>query len=340
MEIKKMRGTRRINKINSSNIPVTQLNMNDENMAFFNEQVKRCEKYHIIQRTPKGYISKSTQLPAYDVRMTSSCVELMVIDSSGIFRLQFRNSGIKEKQTIYGHKAFLIFKDICKKHNICLDDYIIDNGSEVKKEIEGYIIDVENQVFLDRTFKNAHHIDFHSSFPSGLALTHPEFRPVIEELYNGRKEKPEYKLVLNCTIGYMQSEPCCKAKWAQLARDAINNNNARIRDLAERLKKSGRLVLAYNTDGIWYVGDEFHDIDEGTTIGTWANDHTNCKIRFKSAGAYEFEENGKYYPVVRGHTKLDTIKSRDKWVWGDIYSYDAAPIKYMLVDNYIKHAEE
>lgn len=338
MEIKKIFGDR--HNYNKKPIPVTQLNMNDENMAFFNEQVKRCEGYFKIIRTPSNYISKKTRFPAYDVRSTNSCVELTVLDSSGFFRIQFRNSGIKGKQSVYGRKAFLIFKDICKKHNICLDDYIIDNGSEVKKEIEEYIIKIENNVFLNRTFMNAHHIDFHSSFPSGLALTHPEFRPVIEELYNGRKEKPEYKLVLNCTIGYMQSEPCCKAKWAQLARDAINNNNSRIRDVAERLKRTGRAILAYNTDGIWYIGDVFHDIDEGTTIGTWANDHTNCKIRFKSKGSYEFEENGKYYPVVRGHTKLDEIKSRDNWQWGDIYAEDAEPIKYELFGEYIRNVEE
>lgn len=337
MEIEKLAISR---KFDYKSIPVTQLNMNDENMAFFNEQVKRCERYNAIKRTAKGYISKFTRLPAYDVRQTTSCVELTVLDMSGMFRIQFRNSGIKEKQSIYGHKAFLIFKSICKKHDIYLDDYIIDNGSDIKKEIEPYIIKVENQVFLNRTFTNAHHLDFHSSFPSGLALTHPEFKPVIEELYNGRKEKPEYKLVLNCTIGYMQSEPCCKAKWAQLARDAINNNNARIRDVAKRLKKSGRILLAYNTDGIWYVGNEFHDIGEGTTIGTWANDHTNCKIRFKSPGSYEFEEDGKYHPVVRGHTKLDTLKSRDNWQWGDIYAEDAEVIKYRLEGQYVKHSGE
>lgn len=329
MELKK---AKLILNPNYNLIPVNQFKMNDEGMNIFNEELKKCKGYNKIERTFFGGISTKTIFPAYDVRDTTSCVELTILDKSGMFRIQFRNSGEKEKKALSGHKCFLKFRSLCLKYNINLDDYIDSNGEETKKEIEKYIIKLENDAFCDVEFK-AHHIDFHSSFPSGLVLTHPEFRPVIEELYNKRKENPEYKLILNSTIGYMQSMPCCKAKWAKLSRDAINNNNERIRELANRLIKSGRVILAYNTDGIWYTGDIYHGEGEGSTIGTWENDHLNVKIRFKSAGSYEFIENNVYYPVVRGHTLLDEKKPRSEWKWGDIYNIDAEPIKYYIKED-------
>ena len=35
--------------------------------------------------------------------------------------------------------------------------------------------------------------------------------------------------------------------------------------------------------------------------------------------AYEFIENGQYYPVMRGISPLDKVKPRSEWKWGDIY---------------------
>lgn len=321
-------------KPNIFKIPVNQFKMNDEGMKIYNDELDKCKGYNKIIWTPKGGINATkTIFPAYDIRSTTSCVELIVLDNTGMFRIQFRNSGEKEKKALSGHTCFLKFRKLCEKYDIDLNNYAVDNGEEIKKDIEKYIIKLGNTGFCDATFENAHHIDFHSSFPSGLVLTHPEFRPVIEELYNGRKENPEYKLILNSTIGYMQSLPCCKAKWALLAKDAINNNNERLRNLAQELMNNGRMVLAYNTDGIWYTGDIYHGKDEGTTIGTWLNDHINTKIRFKSAGSYEFIEDGIYNPVVRGHTRLDEIKSRNEWTWGDIYQINAIPVKYWLSED-------
>ena len=341
MEIKRANLTRKPNYIL---IPTTIIKMNDENAIMFNDELRKCKKgkYYQIIRTKSGGISYETPLPAYDVKCTSSLIELTVLDKYGMYRLQFRNNieNDEEKYSLAGSNSFKKFKKLCKKYNIDLDDYIIDNGKEVKKEIEKYIIKLENEKYKDKTFI-AHHIDFHSSFPSGLVATHPEFKGVIEELYNNRKTHPEYKFILNSTIGYMQSIGCCGAKWAHLSRDAINDNNKRINNLSKKLKETGRTVLAYNTDGIWYIGEIYHDENEGTTIGTWSNDHINCKVRFKSAGSYEYIENDIYTPVVRGHTNLDDMLPREKWQWGDIYLNEASPIKYGIdKDGFICKIEE
>ena len=134
----------------------------------------------------------------------------------------------------------------------------------------------------------------------------------------------------------MQSK-WCGYKYAHLSRDAITDNNNRIIKLSDELSSQGRVILSYNTDGIWYQGEIYHGNGEGHDLGQWENDHINCQFRMKSDGSYEFIENGKYYPVVRGYTRLDRIKPRTEWVWGDIYQ--AGIITFSIDINGIKYEE-
>lgn len=245
------------------------------------------------------------------------------------------NKKEKEEGGIRGMKAFLEFKDLCLDKGIDLEEYAIENGAEVKNTIEAPKISMKYIMTSDdEGLDNCHHIDFHNSYPAGLCNKHPEFRPIVEPLYEARKEKPINKAILNLTIGYMQSlQPRVKARWAHLSKDAIEDNNRRIDDLATRLESSGREILGYNTDGIWYRGEIYHGDGEGNHLGEWSNDHVNCVFRSKSDGAYEFMEDGKYHPVVRGKTNYDWIEPRDMWKWGDIYRHDMNIIKYSFDKN-------
>ena len=95
------------------------------------------------------------------------------------------------------------------------------------------------------------------------------------------------------------------------------------------LKATDRIPVLINTDGIWFIGTPTNLSSK--LLGEFEEDHKNCTLRIKSSGAYEYIEDGKYHPVLRGKTKLDRIKPRDKWQWGDIYQEDAQPI--MLTFN-------
>lgn len=315
-------------KMNYINIKCSLLTPNIENANKFNKILKYLKENieNKVPRTKSGGISTSgfVWIPSYDYTYSGSGAELLIITEFGMYRIQFRPklTETEDSKSMSGRKAFNKFKEILSENGINLDDYAVDNGEEVKKEIESPMIKMDNNFFIstkdENGIRNAHHIDFHNSYPGGLMITHPEFKSVIEMMYNKRKENPIYKAILNYSIGFMQSK-WVGYKYAALSRDAINNNNARLRRVAQALKDTGRTVLAYNTDGIWYCGDIYHGEGEGKNVGQWENDHTNCTIRFKSAGAYEFIENGQYHPVVRGYTKLDIIKPRDNWEWGDIY---------------------
>ena len=295
-------------------------------------------------KTKGNYISKRlSNYGSFEVEATKNSVQIIMILPYGAAKVQFKNATVENNGKMFtGTQAFRNFTKILKEYNINIEDYAITNGPEVKKTIETPYIKLERDTYRDLIFDNANHIDFHSSYPAGLANTHPEFRPVLEDLYNKRKENPMYKAILNLSIGYMQTLNVIgfNARYAHLAKDAIADNNRRIENLAERLRNSGRTILSYNTDGIWYDGEPYHGEGEGSNLGDWSNDYVNCIFRAKSAGAYEFIEDGKYYPVVRGQTTLDNIKPRSSWEWGDIYKGTSLQYYYDMKDMHIHKCEE
>ena len=219
---------------------------------------------------------------------------------------------------------------------INMDDYKVSKseGYEWKSKIPAPLIKIDpSKTGEDKIIKNVHHIDFHSAYPGALAEAHPEFRPMLNWMYKMRKEKPEYKQAMDISIGYMQYSK--NPIYAKLSYDANSLNVKKMLDLAELLTKSGRTIIGYNTDGIWYEGEVFHGKGEGKEIGNWENDHVDCTFRAKSDGAYEYIENGKYFPVVRGTSSFERDKPRDKWEWGDTFKGSAIQWNWDETEGFI-----
>ncbi len=313
-------------------IPVTRTDKPEE----FNEVLfaYKDRGYNPIKRTKSGGISiKKFRGTGFDLRINKWGCELTILDFEGCFRLQFRNKifddpNIDEvEKKITGTQALNKLYQELLKLNINLNDYAIDNGKEIKETIEKPLITLQRESFKNIEFNNCHHIDINSSYPSGVKEYRPEFGPIIDKWYQLKKEgHKEYKAYLNLMIGTMQSE-YQHYRYADIAKYAINRNNQKIRDMAKWLKDNGRTIILYNTDGIWFTGDPLPKEMQSDELGKFKQDHSNCLFRAKSSGAYEFIEDGKYYPVIRGHTKLDDILPREKWQWGDIYQERAYEIK-------------
>ena len=313
-------------------IPVNVIAMGNDGMKAFNKIYEKIKSFDRITRTKSGGISiADLHIPSFDVRTSKTCVEMTLL-TTRCYRFQFRTAlddPMKaEAQGISGRQAFNRFKEILKKYDIDLEEYAIENGEEIKKQIPSPKIKLANDYVADVILDNVHHIDFHSSYPAGLANSHPEFRECLEDLYDQRKHDPVIKAIFNYSIGFMQSMSGCKARYAILSRDAIMDNNKRVDQLALELTFANRFVLCYNTDGIWYKGEIYHGEGEGSGLGQWHNDHINCTWRARSAGVYEYIEDGKYTPVVRGRTKLDMKKPRSDWKWGDIYNFECEAVMY------------
>lgn len=322
-------------KPNALQIPITKLHYTTENVELFNAiylYMRKAKDFSIIERTPSGGISNKVKLSKrhrrWDFRQSDSWKEITIIENAGMWRIQMSPGKEKDSPILSGRQAYFMFREFIKKFNIDMTKYEIKNGEVVNKQIEKPLISFPHEKLRrDRIFYGVNHIDFHNSYPAGLVNTHPEFKEGIEYLFNNRKRKPEYKDLLNYTIGFFHSK-YCQYKFAGLARDAIADSNKRVLELAERVERSGRAILLYNTDGFWYKGKPYHGEGEGPNLGQWSNDHLDCKFRAKSSGAYEFIENEEYHPVLRGYTNLDEIKPRENWEWGDIYQENAVVKKY------------
>jgi hypothetical protein len=259
-----------------------------------------------------------------------------VVKAAGYFRIIIQNiQSHKAGEHLSGHQSFYKLQKELLKDGVNIKDYAIENGADVKKEILKPLIKAETGCIFGKTYLNCHHIDYHQSYPAGLVNTHPEFEKTMTRLYLGRKMHPMNKDIMDMSIGYMQSG-IIKYKYAQLARDAMNDNWHRVTNLAEKVKAAGFQVLLYNTDGFWYVGKNgaYHGEGEGNDMGQWQNDHVDCTLRIKSPGAYEFMERKKYTPVLRGKTNLDLKKPREEWVWGDIFNTAADEvIRYQFIEG-------
>ena len=335
-------------------------NMNDIDVEKFNNIVTYIHtlQMNTIVRTKSGGIANNIRHKlvnrfAYDIRNSSSRISLTVIIKHYVWC--FVVGKPKESRVIDPREAWNEFINTCEKHNIDMDDYAIttEEGLKIKKDIpQPYISMKYHMSENDEGLDNVHHIDFHSSYPSGLVNYYPEFRPIVEEIYNKRVEaklnndeytNELYKAILNYTIsGCTQSKyyPWSR-KWTHIARDVRIDNNKRIDLLTIQLEYSGREILGYNTDGIWYRGKIYHGEGEGDGICKWSNDHINCIFRSKSNGAYEYIEDGKYYPVLRGNSTYDKINpDRTTWQWGDIYRGEVLEYYFDEESELIKKYED
>lgn len=332
-ELLKYKHTPITSQLNYILIPVNVFSINEEGKDSFNKVfnfVKQLNLPKSLRTQSGGLVSgKKMVLPSYDITRTAYCIEILLLWHGNAYRFQFR-SQLKSK--ISGRKAFTKLKAMLLKDGVDLKKYEIENGEQVKKEIPSALIKIKHKTYFDQVFENVNHIDFHSSYPAGLVNTHPEFTKTINRLYEGRHENEDYKLILNLAIGFFQSVRGCKAKYAHLAKDAIIDNLNRIKNLSKKLENNGKIILLYNTDGIWYKGSVYHGEGEGDKLGEWSNDIIGCKkFRVKSDGCYEYiDQNYKYHSVVRGIPD----KERKDWKWGDIYEQKA------VVDRYYFNEEE
>ena len=232
-----------------------------------------------------------------------------------------------------------------------------EQGEQIKKEIESPIIRIMSPLYKGREFEHCYHIDANSSYFSRICEEWPEFKDLGQYLYNNRKEKDGYyKSVMTNSIGAMQSKYCLDIsnkylnthepyQLAKISKVAINKTNEFITYYIDQLFRNGFEPLLINTDGIWYRSRDkkdrsFTDEREGTQLGQWKHDHKNVKLYIKSAGAYQYIEDGKCKTVLRGICNLDYIKpDRDTWEWREIENESIFKLKFVEGKGFIRYEE-
>ena len=149
-ELAKLKHTASSARLNYLLIPVTVFNINKEGAEKFNKIYSWLNKQNLYQleRTSSGGIKSGPRRkrPAWDVKQSRTCVEITVILNGCAWRIQFR---AQLKEGMSGRKAFTKFKRLLLKRDIDLEKYAIENGPEVKKEIETTLIGAKRKLFYD-----------------------------------------------------------------------------------------------------------------------------------------------------------------------------------------------
>lgn len=330
-------------KPNKMLIPVNNFGFNDKDIKSFNDIYIYClkmEKEGIFSRnfviTKSGGISiakGNIRGCMWLLTVTKSLAEILIrnIDARYYrFIIGYKKNEMT-KDSMWGRKAFSIYTEELKKDNFDINSLALtpEEGEKIKETIPSPKIDLV--VSPERTYHNAHHIDLNSAFNAGMMKAYPQLEKTVRRMYNMRKIHTEYKNVLNMTQGVMQSS-LVQYKFSHISKAGYEFTNKQIDIMSEKLINAGRRILSYNTDGIWYQGDLYEDDTFGTDIGQWKTDYTNCKIRYKSKGAYEFvDDNGNYKPVVRGELSIERTKPRDTWTWEDNILLDNEIVTYSFI---------
>lgn len=310
--------------------------------------LKDSDLNYPLKRTDSGAIMQTSMAPnnayAWDDYRTNTVARLTIVIAGVVWVIKL-GATKDDKETVYPDRAFAFLKEEFKKDGIDLDEDKLSDEESMK--VKDNIINREKLYIIDSYTKpgeiveNVHHIDFNNSFPAGLANTHPKYAKTLNRLYDerkicdmiGNKFRADFiKKALDIAIGrfhelkFNENGSVKKyPRYAQLALDAIEDNNNRLYLLASELEHANRRVIGFNTDGIWYQGEIYHNAQEGSNLGQWKHDYINCKYRARSKGCYEIEgwdvkhKCNIYKPVVRGRTSLDATKPRETWQWGDIF---------------------
>lgn len=329
-------------KPNKMLIPVNNFGFDEDGINAFNEIYQYCLKKEEegIFKTFKETKSSGISIKHLNIR---GCMWLLNITTS-IAEIIIRNTDARyyrfiigykkdktDKKSMWGRKAFSIYKDELYKDGFDIEDLAIssEEGQEIKKTIPCPKIDL--LVAPERTYYNVHHIDLNSAFNAGMMLKYPQLEKTVRRMYSMRKTKEEYKNVLNMTQGVMQSS-LTQYRYSHISKAGYEFTNNQIEIMSNKLISSGRRILSYNTDGIWYQGELYEDDTFGTDIGQWKTDYKNCKIRYKSKGAYEFvDENGIYKPVVRGECSIERIRPRETWTWDENILLNTDIVTYSFI---------
>ena len=267
-----------------------------------------------------------------------SCVDAEDIPCA--YQLRFRINDTDFGREISGRDSFQRFRAELKKDGVDIENFAINNGKELKSTIDfGNPVIQFNESIKDKVIDNVHHIDMASAYMYFAGIYHPEWEKTIHRIYELRKSNSIYKHILTHACGFFQSQYCILHghgyALADVASFAIRSTAIAVKKMAKELTNYGFKILAFNTDGVWVSGDLKllpHEIFEKLTqkkeIGKFSIDHQNCTIRFKSVGSYEYMENGKYTPVVRGLTRYDRAGlARDEWKWGYIYTPEGEQVE-------------
>lgn len=157
-----------------------------------------------------------------------------------------------------------------------------------------------------------------------LPAANVSLRDVFETLYEGRKDNPDNKFIMNATIGMFhrkKSRLDSENLWPIAAAIKFRCNK-RIVNMCEWLKERYQVPILINTDSIMWQGcliDEMAEVfAEDKKLGNFTYEYKNCRAVIRSSKIYQIEdcETGEVITRWSGsHTKKYTSQLSFGQIW-------------------------
>lgn len=135
-------------------------------------------------------------------------------------------------------------------------------------------------------------------------------KETFTELYNGRSEHTENKIVMNAFIGYLHSKklfPCKGLFMGHIAAVTIARLCDRIYKAANTLIAEGNVPLMTMTDSIAWFGKPSSIAENAKYLGSFSYEEYDCDIRYYRTGQYGIYSRNRGISVIKsqGYKKED-----------------------------------
>ena len=124
-----------------------------------------------------------------------------------------------------------------------------------------------------------------------LPLCKYSLAPIMENLYNGRKEDPKNKGVMNSFVGMLRSRKEFQSAYmGHISALVYARHIAYMCGLYDQLKRDNCYPIMYATDSIMWLGGPCRTAEKRKYLGSFTSEYENCRAVFTSCGNYAIED--------------------------------------------------
>ena len=145
--------------------------------------------------------------------------------------------------------------------------------------------------------------------------------PVINEIYEGRKEHPEYKQYMNMCIGFFHTtQPTVGPICSHIAAVVLARCVKQMIERAEYISEEGNVVLLINTDSIAWIGNQSKLTEKYKKIGAFVAEYEDGQVVICGVKKYQIcDKNGERLKTICSGLATETSENLK---FGDIVKVD------------------
>ena len=139
-------------------------------------------------------------------------------------------------------------------------------------------------------------------------------KDIMEDLYNGRKENPDNKIIMNSFFGYLQSTKLWKGdlNMAHVTAVVITRSNHRMLKYTQEMVENGGMPVLVMTDSIVWRGTVFDKFTKEKSLGAFVLEYEMADLAYCKYGQYAISDPKTGEFLVVKHQGIDDQATEEK----------------------------